>query len=277
VEARYYAARTLRLLGRNDDARAAYQNFALTYPENPKAPDAWWAIGELYEKDKRFGDAASSFERIKVFHPKSRLAPLALSMAGRYFEAAGIQENAKKSYLALLNDYPTSDQVPLAHANLGAIYIREGNYGAAHKELQRATEGGAGTELTGIVSLQLGKLALVESASSEAERLFKKVAAMSLPDSLRSAVVEARVLLGTIYQTSGRRAEAARVLEEAAGDSAYVDRASTEKSMMLLGQTYFALQQYKRSADVFETVLRTTTDSSTAASAAIGLGKATTE
>ena len=277
VEARYYAARTLRVLGRNDDARAAYQNFALTYPENPKAPDAWWAIGELYAKDKRFGDAASSFERIKVFHPKSRLAPLALSMAGRYFEAAGIQENATKSYLALLNDYPTSDQVPSAHASLGAIYVREGNYAAARKELQRAAEGGAGSELTGVVSLQLGKLALAESAASEAERLFKKVAAMSLPDSLRSTIVEARVLLGTIYLTSGRRAEAARVLEEATGDSAFVERASTEKSMMLLGQTYFAMQQYKRSADVLEIVLRVTSDSSVAASAAVGLGRAAAE
>ena len=76
-----------RALKKTDDARVAFQNFALTYPEHPKAPDAWWNIGEMYSEGKKFADAASAFERIKVFQPKSKLAPQALLTASELLRA----------------------------------------------------------------------------------------------------------------------------------------------------------------------------------------------
>src|SRR5208283_540181 len=55
IESKFYIALADRALKKNDDARAAFQNFALTYPEHPKAPDAWWNVGEMYSEGKKFG------------------------------------------------------------------------------------------------------------------------------------------------------------------------------------------------------------------------------
>ena len=48
IEARYYLGMAQMKLKRYDEARVTFQNFALTYTEHPKAPEAWLNVGEAY-------------------------------------------------------------------------------------------------------------------------------------------------------------------------------------------------------------------------------------
>jgi TolA-binding protein len=45
-DARFYLGLTQRAAGKLDDARSTFQNFALSYADNPKAPEAFWYVGE---------------------------------------------------------------------------------------------------------------------------------------------------------------------------------------------------------------------------------------
>ncbi len=74
IEARFYLGLTQLKLKKFDDARLTFQTFALTYQDNPKAPDAWWNVGESYAAMRDYREAALAFERVKVFHPKSKIA-----------------------------------------------------------------------------------------------------------------------------------------------------------------------------------------------------------
>ena len=48
IDARFYLGLTQLKLKKYDDARLTFQTFALTYQDNPKAPEAWWNGGESY-------------------------------------------------------------------------------------------------------------------------------------------------------------------------------------------------------------------------------------
>ena len=48
IEARFYLGMTEMKLRQYDDARVTFQNFALAYMDNPKAPEAWMKVGEAF-------------------------------------------------------------------------------------------------------------------------------------------------------------------------------------------------------------------------------------
>src|SRR3989442_1065203 len=48
IEARYYLGLTQMKLKKYDDARATFQNFALSYPDEPKSADAWLMAGDAF-------------------------------------------------------------------------------------------------------------------------------------------------------------------------------------------------------------------------------------
>ena len=78
IEARFYLGETQFKLKHFDDARITFQNFALTYVDHPKSPDAWMRVGEAFLGEKNEREAAAAFERVKVFHRLEEGCPLAL-------------------------------------------------------------------------------------------------------------------------------------------------------------------------------------------------------
>src|SRR3970040_2367150 len=48
IEARFYLGLSQSKLGKHEDARVTFQSFALAFQEHPKAPEAWWNVGEAY-------------------------------------------------------------------------------------------------------------------------------------------------------------------------------------------------------------------------------------
>ena len=45
IEARFYLGLVQSQLKQYDEARITFQTFALTYQDNPRAPEAWWNVG----------------------------------------------------------------------------------------------------------------------------------------------------------------------------------------------------------------------------------------
>ena len=50
VEAHFYLGLTQSKLGKHDEARFTFQNFALAYSDNSKAPEAWMNAAERSEE-----------------------------------------------------------------------------------------------------------------------------------------------------------------------------------------------------------------------------------
>src|SRR5271169_1670449 len=92
IDARFYLGLVQMKLRKFDEARLTFQSFALTYQDNPKAPEAWWNVGESYAAMGAHRDAALAFERVKVFHPSSKFAPDALLKSAKYFLQSGARD-----------------------------------------------------------------------------------------------------------------------------------------------------------------------------------------
>ncbi len=297
IDAKFYIAKTYQALGKSDEARTTFQNFALTYSDNAKAPDAWWSVGELYAQradstgdKKEYADAASSFERIKVFQPKSKIAPKALLMAAEYFDKASDPEDAKRVLTSLFTEYPADALVPEAHLRLGQIFFREGNLISAGKELAKAREAGADTELKGKITIELGKLAEAEGSRNEAENLYRSLiepengtklkatpkAGKNTKQNLSPSEAQARLLLGKLLHTSGRSDDAAAQFSALTADSASISENILQQALFELGKIYYENKKYKPAAEAFGRSLNYPVDSSLALTARLRLGESYT-
>ena len=72
IEARWYLGLIQIKQKRFDEARFTFQNFALAYTDNPKAPDAWIKVAESYVALHNDLEAALAYERVKTFIRKIR-------------------------------------------------------------------------------------------------------------------------------------------------------------------------------------------------------------
>ncbi|MEK6565664.1 MAG: tetratricopeptide repeat protein, partial [Bacteroidota bacterium] len=133
IEARFYLGLAQSKQGSHEDARVTFQNFALAYPENPKAPDAWWNVAEACIAVNNLREAALAFERVKSFHPKSKQAPAALQKAAELFERLKDRESAKKILRSLTQEYASLEVLP-ARLKLAEFLTEEAQFDAARNE-----------------------------------------------------------------------------------------------------------------------------------------------
>lgn len=289
IDAKFYIAKTYQALGRLDEARTAFQNFALTYSDNAKASDAWWSVGELYAQradsngDKRdYANAASSFERIKIFQPKSRIAPKALLKAAEYFDKASDPEDAKRVLTSLFTEYPADPLVPEAHLQLGKIFFREGNLISAGKELAKAREAGANDELKGKITIELGKLAEAEGNRSEAENLYRSLIENGVgtkrkaEETFSPSAAQARLLLGELLRETGRTADAEEQFRILTKDSSVVAKDILQQALCDLGKVLYQQKKYKSAAAAFSASLNYPVDSSLVFTVRLRLGESYT-
>ncbi|MDE3057566.1 MAG: tetratricopeptide repeat protein [Bacteroidota bacterium] len=289
IDAKFYIAKTYQALGKLDEARAAFQNFALAYSDNAKASDAWWSVGELYAQradssgDKKdYANAASSFERIKVFQPKSKIAPKALLKAAEYFDKASDPEDAKRVLSSLFTEYPADPLVPEAHLRLGQIFFREGNLISAGKELAKAREAGANDELKGKITIELGKLAEAEGNRSEAENLYRSLiengtgTKRKAEESFSPSAAQARLLLGELLHATGRSDDAEEQFKTLTEDSSVVAKDILQQALCDLGKVLYEQKKYKSAAAAFSASLNYPVDSSLVFTVRLRLGESCT-
>jgi len=206
IDARYYLGQCQLKRNNLAGARTTFHDFALRYSDNPKAPDAWWFVGEAFEQMRNYPEAASAFSRIKTFYPKHSKAPAALVAASRNYLKADDIENAKLVLNSVIQEYPQSDAVKEANFTLGEIYAAEGEFQKALREFNRmASSPDVPTDLKARTIVAIGAVQDNLGERQSAEISFQQVIA-SYPKS--KAAYEAYVRLGNVQRKQGKCAEA---------------------------------------------------------------------
>ena len=179
IEARFYLGLTQSKLGKHDDARYTFQNFALAYTDNMKAPEAWMNVAEEYAAMKNDREAAMAFERVKTFHPSSKFAPVALLKAAEYYGRLKDTDNTLRVLRTLTQEYTTDEVLP-ARNKLAEILISAGQFEQARQESKRVIDATKESQLKaralvlyGQSLIGLGKITEAETAISEVTTNFK--------------------------------------------------------------------------------------------------------
>ena len=238
IDARFYLGLVQMKLKKFDDARLTFQSFALTYQDNPKAPEAWWNVGESYASLGTYREAALAFERVKVFHPKSKFAPDALLKATKYFLLAGAHDDARRTLRVILQEYPASDAVLAARTQLGRIYFEEGNYEQAQSELKRVIEGDPSPEARSGALLILGNISQATGRNDIAQSDYREIIA-KYPKS--SALQGAYLNLGKLVAAGGKHAEALDWFKKAIAEKNASDSLLIREALVAAGDAQAAM------------------------------------
>ncbi len=111
-------------LEKYDDAISLFEQLLEDYPQSEKVADAYYALGVLYQDQKKdFGKAIEMYTRVHTDHPESPTAANSLFMIG-FLQHNELQdlEAARSTYEEFLRRYPDSPLVESARfelANLG--------------------------------------------------------------------------------------------------------------------------------------------------------------
>ena len=205
IEARFYFGLCQTKLGKFDDARLAFQNFALAFPEHPKAPEAWWNVADSYVSLKNLREAALAFERVKTFHPKSKIAPSALVKSSEYFDLAGDPESSRKVLRTLIQDYSSSDVILPARLKLAVMYLSDNQFELARAESKRVADASKDGSLSSQALILLSRALVGLNRSDEAQHALDEVTKnyRSTP-----SYYSALLLLGSLQRETGNAIQA---------------------------------------------------------------------
>ena len=110
---------------RFDDALASYQMLLKEYPKGEKVPEALYAIGSIYQNNKRdstnvhFQRAIGAYQRLTKEYPDHPTASSASFMIGFiYNNELKNSDSAKAAYEYYLAHYPSSPMVESARFEL---------------------------------------------------------------------------------------------------------------------------------------------------------------
>lgn len=101
-------------------ARMGFQQFARTYPQDVRLPDALYFIGESYAAEAP-DSAAAYYGQVVSGYPRSVRAATALYKLGLVAERRKDLEGARGFYQRVTKEYPTSDEAALARDRLKSL------------------------------------------------------------------------------------------------------------------------------------------------------------
>ncbi|MCP4384685.1 MAG: tol-pal system protein YbgF [Hyphomicrobiales bacterium] len=96
------------LRGDYERAEASFRSFLTTFPDDNRAPDARYWLGESLFARGRFGEAADEFLAGYKAYPQSPKAPDTLLKLGLSLAGLGEREAACQTYAEVLRKYPDS-------------------------------------------------------------------------------------------------------------------------------------------------------------------------
>jgi len=99
-------------------AQQAYEQFLADYPRDPRAPDAYWFLGDLLERQNRPDDALEKFQEIPTRWPTAARVPATLFRIARIQSDLGDTDDARATLERLVNTYPESDMASFAREML---------------------------------------------------------------------------------------------------------------------------------------------------------------
>ena len=248
VEAHFYLGLTQSKLGKHDDARFTFQNFALAYSDNSKAPEAWMNAAEEYAAMKNEREAAMAFERVKTFHPKSKFAPIALSKAADYYERLGDKENTNRVLRMLTQEYTTVEVLP-ARLRIAEMLNAEGQYEQARQECKRVADITNDAPLKARALLLLGQSLVGLGKTSEAEEAFSDVI-----NNFKSTQSYSRALftLGVLKNLAGNTDDAMAIWKLLAEDSVKAPKQLRQDAYIEMAEANNRVRLYPRALFLFE-------------------------
>lgn len=107
--------------GSLNTAAIAYEEFISEHPDDPRAPDAYWYLGDLRSQQDRPEDALEAFLQIQQLFPTSPRVPQALYRAALLHEEMGDVDEARALLERIMNTYPDDLVSSLAREKLNEI------------------------------------------------------------------------------------------------------------------------------------------------------------
>lgn len=116
----YQSAYNLLVKNKLSESATGFSNYVTNYPNNSLTPNAWYWLGQVQYKQKKYQDARVSFLNTAKFKGSTKRAD-ALYKLGVTSKALGDKDKAKKFFEVLIKTYPTSSSTALAKKELASL------------------------------------------------------------------------------------------------------------------------------------------------------------
>ena len=110
--------------GERDEGRRFYRAFILRFPQDPRASQAYLAVGLSYLEEKRFPNAVAELQGLLDKYPSSPEVPEAMWQLSQAFVQMNFCTDARSLLRDLVRRYPKSPVVGEAHKELKAVQRR---------------------------------------------------------------------------------------------------------------------------------------------------------
>ena len=107
--------------GRYELAASQFRQFLVSYPSDPKAPNAQYWAGECLYSQKRYAEALDAFQVVLQKYPQSSKARAAQLKIGLCHLAAGETKKGRQILESLVDQDPGSDEAQLARERLDRL------------------------------------------------------------------------------------------------------------------------------------------------------------
>ncbi|HVN48590.1 MAG TPA: tetratricopeptide repeat protein [Bacteroidota bacterium] len=248
ADAKFYLGLTQSKLGKHEDARMTFQNFAISYTDHPRAAEAWMNVAEEYAAMDDIHDAAMAFERVKTFQPKSTFAPQALLRAEACYEQRNDRSDALRVLRTLTQEYTTPEVLP-ARIKYSELLFANGQYEQALQESKRVIDVSNDPSMKARAEVLTAKALIALGKSSEAEAPVADViknykTTLSYDDALFTS--------GVLKNSAGNTDDAMKAWKILADDSAKAPAHLRQDALMEMAEANNRVRLFPRALLLFE-------------------------
>jgi TolA-binding protein len=104
--------------GQRDDGRRFYRVFIQRFPADPRAPQAYLAIGQSFVVENKFPNAAAEFQKVLEAYPRSPEVPEAMWQLSNAFVRLKFCTDARSLLFDLVKRYPKSPRAADARSEI---------------------------------------------------------------------------------------------------------------------------------------------------------------
>jgi TolA-binding protein len=110
--------------GQRDDGRRFYRVFIQRFPEDPRSPQAYLAIGHSFVVENKFPNAAAEFQKVLDAYPRSPEVPEAMWQLSTSFVQLRFCTDARSLLSDLVKRYPRSPRAADARTEIKQLARR---------------------------------------------------------------------------------------------------------------------------------------------------------
>lgn len=246
-EALYRLGEAYRLLGRTDDALAAYAFQANAYPDGPFRNNGDIERGVLLFQANRFADAIDPLTHVAT-KGQGALQEAAKYMLGRSLLSTQKETEGRAQLVDVLNAQPPGQYAAAAGEALAELDDSEQHFPEALSSWQRVLALSTDPQIQASAAARGGWSALQAGKLDQAEALFRQARTLASPGDWRKLAVTG--LLRILFQQKKYSNWLALYQSDA-----YLDTARMEV-LYDLGVAHFALKQWPEAVTAFDAFLK---------------------